>query len=149
MRPLIATLLTTCLLSAVEVADAFARATAPTQKTGAVFLRLSNSSSSPISLTSASTAVAGTAELHTHIREDGVMKMRAVPTITVPAQGSTTLKPGADHIMLFDLKSPLVEGTTLRLTLTFSDASQTQVEVPVRSADATSADAPKACCQGN
>jgi copper(I)-binding protein len=147
MRPLLALLVSVALLPAVEVADAFARATAPSQRTGAIFLRLSNPSATALDLTGASTTAAAKTELHTHLRDaEGVMRMRPVPAITIPAKGSATLKPGADHVMLFDLTGPLVEGKSLPLTLTFSDGSSVQVTVPIRNIAATSAEAPKPSC---
>ena len=55
-------------------------------------------------------SVAGVAELHEMTMEGTTMKMRAVPGIELPAGKAVELKPGGYHVMLMDLKQPLLEG---------------------------------------
>ena len=70
-------------------------------------------------------------ELHTHVNEGGVMKMRPVKDIDVKAKGEAVLKPGSLHVMLIDLKGPMKEGDSVPITLTFDDGSSKQVEAKV------------------
>src|SRR6218665_2860470 len=51
---------------------------------------------------------AGRAEVHAMKLEDGIMKMRALPALDLPAGQTVELKPGSYHVMLLDLKAPLV-----------------------------------------
>ena len=53
--------------------------------------------------------------------DGGVMKMRAVDKLALPAGKPVDLKPGGYHVMLMDLKQPLKEGETVPVTLTFVD----------------------------
>ena len=99
---------------------------------GAVYVTLSNSGSQPDALVSASTDVAQTTELHETTRDGGVMKMRPVKTIPVPAGGKTELKPGGYHIMLMGLKHDLKPGEKVALTLKFEHGGETRVEAPVK-----------------
>ena len=67
--------------------------------------------------------------------EGSVMKMRAVPALDLPANQTVELKPGSYHLMLMDLKAPLVKDGSVALTLVFKDTkgteSKQQVSVPV------------------
>jgi len=60
------------------------------------------------------------------------MKMRQVKQIDLPAQGTTTLKPGGLHVMFLGLKSELSSGQPVPVTLIFEDGSQTTIQAPVR-----------------
>jgi len=70
-------------------------------------------------------------ELHTHLHEGGVMKMRPVASIDVKAKGEALLQPGGLHVMLIDLKAPMKEGDIVPITLTLDDGSTKQVEAKV------------------
>lgn len=117
----------------VTVADPFARATAATARNGAAFLTLSIATGED-KLLSASSPVAEKVELHNHIMEDGIARMRAVDAIPVIAGTPTALKPGGLHLMLMGLKQPLKEGETIPLTLRFEKAGEVAVTVPVKAA---------------
>jgi Holliday junction DNA helicase RuvB len=98
-------------------------------------------------LTGASTPVAGRAEIHEMKMEGDVMRMRPVAGgIELPPRQPVELKSGGYHLMLTELKKPLVAGETVPLTLEFVDrAGRTGVarlDVPVRAAAAGEGDAP-------
>ena len=76
-------------------------------------------------------------ELHTHIDDNGVMRMRQVEAIEVPAGGTAELKPGGLHLMLIDLNGPLVEGESVVVTLMFETAGAVEVTLPIKAAGAT------------
>jgi hypothetical protein len=88
-------------------------------------------------LVSAASDVAEMVQLHEHVMEDDVAKMREVAAIDVPMHGTAELKPGGYHIMLMGLKEPLVEYGSFHLTLTFEKAGSIEVEVQVEEAGAT------------
>ncbi|HGG60646.1 MAG TPA: copper chaperone PCu(A)C [Gammaproteobacteria bacterium] len=116
----------------VAVENAYARATPPDARVGAAFLTLKNAGGRGHALVAAASDVAATVELHEHVHKDGMMQMRQVPRIDIPAGGETRLQPGGYHIMLIDLKHPLAPGERASLTLTFEDGSKKQVVAPVR-----------------
>jgi hypothetical protein len=71
--------------------------------------------------------VADRAELHESDMQDGVMRMRAVEAVEVPAHGQAALEPGGLHVMLIGLKAPLEEGGSFALTLVFENAGEVEV----------------------
>jgi copper(I)-binding protein len=75
------------------------------------------------------------AEVHEMKMEGSVMQMRAIPALDLPANKVVELKPGSYHLMLMDLKAPLMKDSSVALTLTFKDAkgveTKQQVSVPV------------------
>ncbi len=114
----------------LEVKDVWARATPARAENGAAYLTVV----SPIAdrLVAVSTPVAKKAELHSMSLEAGIMKMRPLAAIELPAGKGVTLKPGALHIMLIDLAKPLSEGQNFPLTLTFEKAGAREVTATVQ-----------------
>lgn len=122
------------LAQAVDVQNAWARATVQGQKATGAFMTLTASAASK--LVSVSSPVAGVAEVHEMKMEGDVMKMRALAAgLDLPAGKPVELKPGGYHVMLMDLKLPLQKDTTIPLTLTFKDAkgveTKKELKVPV------------------
>ena len=117
----------------VKVEGGWARATVQGQKATGAFVTLTAAQNTQ--LVSASSPAAGITEIHEMAMDGNVMKMRAIPALDLPAGKAIELKPGGYHIMLMDLKAPLVKGASLALTLTFKDAkgqqNQQQVILPV------------------
>lgn len=117
----------------ISVQQAWARATPGGSGNGAVFLRVRNTSGHADRLVGASADVAERAELHTHIMKgDGVMRMRRIEEVEIPARGGVMLEPGGHHIMLFGLDHPLREGEAFDMTLIFAGAGSLTVPVSVR-----------------
>ena len=126
----------------VTVKDAWVRATAPGQKVAGAYMELV--SRTDMALTAVASPVAASAELHSNSMEEGVMRMRPVARIELPAGKPVKLAPGGLHIMLVDIKLPLKPGDKVPLTLTvqradFSSRSVFSVQAEVRPAAAGSA----------
>ncbi len=115
----------------VKVAHPWARATPPGAKVGAAYLEIAAAKQGADTLIGARADVAGRVEIHTHKHEDGIMKMQQIERLPVAAGQSVVLKPSGDHIMLMDLKKPLVEGDLLPITLVFEKAGEFTVEATV------------------
>jgi copper(I)-binding protein len=109
----------------------WARASAGPARNSAAFMTIHNGGEAD-RLVAASGDVAERVELHTHMMEGDVMKMRQVEGIDVPAGGMATLQPGGFHVMLIGLKQPLNEGDSFPLTLTFEKAGDVSIEVTVQ-----------------
>ena len=121
----------------VKVEHAWARATAGSARAAALYMTLANKGGADDRLVSVSTPVAGKAEVHSTTTENGVTRMRPVETLDVKAGTSTILKPGGYHVMLTDLKAPLVVGQSFAVTLTFENAGKIDVTATVEKAGAT------------
>jgi len=119
--------------AAVDVQGAWARATVQGQKATGAFMKLTAKENAK--LVSASSPVAGVVEIHEMKMEENVMKMRAIPSLDLPAGKAVELKPGGYHVMLMDLKEPLKKETTVPITLVLKDdkgmESKVELTVPV------------------
>ena len=91
-------------------------------------------------LMGAVTPVAGYTELHEHVHEGELMKMRRIKEVVIAPGEQVEFSPGGHHVMLFELKEPLVAGNKYPMTLTFERAGEVEVEVHV-SGDADQDDA--------
>ena len=119
----------------VEVKDAWVRSTVVGQMGTGAFMKITAKVGTQ--LVGVSSPVAGVGEVHEMKMEGDVMKMRALPQLDLPAGKAVELKPGGYHVMLMDLKQPLMKDTKVPLTLTFKDAkgveSKLELSVPVSS----------------
>lgn len=98
--------------------------------TGA-FMDIKNSGAD-LKVVSAESSISKVVELHTHIKDGDVMRMRKVPAIELPANSTTHLKPGGLHVMFIGLKETLKIDQKIDLKLNFSDGSSQSLEVPVK-----------------
>jgi copper(I)-binding protein len=115
----------------------YARAVPPGQPNSAVFMVMTNEGDTPRALVAAESDAATTVELHTHRLEDGMMKMRRIERIELPAGERVELKPGGLHVMLIGLAEQLKPGMEVQLTLVFDDDSREEITAPVRRIDAS------------
>lgn len=122
----------TATVGAVAIHDPWARASLGQTGTSAVYMTLETSGEEGDRLIAAATPVARSAELHTHVMEGGVARMRPVAAIEIAPGEPAVLAPGGVHIMLTGLSEKLVEGNTVPLSLTFEHAGTVELEVPVR-----------------
>jgi copper(I)-binding protein len=124
----------------VTVVAPWARATPGGAKVGGAYLELKAAPGQGDRLVSATSPAAGTVEIHEHINEGGVMKMRRIDGLAVPGGASVMFKPGGYPLMLMDLKQPLKQGDRVALTLMFEKAGTLAVEGPVAPLGAMAAD---------
>ena len=116
----------------VEIDGAYARASIPNVPNSAAFFVIKNNSDKDIAITSANSDIAEKNELHTHIKENKMMKMMKIEKLVVPAKSSLELKSGGDHVMLIGLKKELKAGDEISLELSFSDGDKKSIKVPVK-----------------
>jgi hypothetical protein len=126
----------------VEVKDAWVRSTVPGQQGTGAFMKITPSEGTR--LVGVTSPVAGVAELHEMKLSNDVMTMRAVPVLDLPAGKTFELKPGGYHVMLMDLKQPLIKGSEVPLTLVFKDAKGTESRVALKLPASTTAPGPVA-----
>ncbi|OBU87797.1 copper chaperone PCu(A)C [Chromobacterium subtsugae] len=120
-------------LGDIHIGHPWSRAMPATSPTGGVYLSLKNQGKTEDKLVSASTPRAEAAELHTHVNDNGVMRMRKVEGGVAIAPGQTVkFAPGSYHVMLMGLKQPLNKGDHFPLTLKFEKAGSVTVDVVVQ-----------------
>ena len=115
----------------VQIEKPWTRATAPGAKVAGGYMVIRNAGPAGDKLVAASSPAAAKVELHVHINDNGVMRMREVPSYDVPAKGTFELKPGGAHLMFTDLKRPFKEGEKLPVKLKFEKAGEVSAEFHV------------------
>lgn len=117
----------------IIVKEVYAFATAPNAKTGAVFMTIKNKTSVNDKLIEAQSDVAEITEIHQNLidPDDGEMMMRKVKFIDIESKGKAALEPTGYHIMLINLKEPLLEDKIFPVTLKFESGYETTVDVIV------------------
>jgi copper(I)-binding protein len=116
---------------AVSVDQPYVRLAPPNAPATGAFMVIRNGGDKDIRVVRADNPVSRVTELHTHLNEGGVMKMRPVTAIEIKAKGKAVLEPGGLHVMMIDLKAPMKEGDSIPITLTFDDGSSKQVDAKV------------------
>ena len=114
----------------LEVQDAWSRPTPPAISVGVVYLSIVNHGGGADRLLGATTPRAGRVEIHESRMVQGIMQMRPVAFIDIPAGATVRVSPEGLHLMLVGLAEPLVAGTEFPITLQFRDAGA--ITVPVR-----------------
>ncbi len=117
-------------LAQVEVKDAWVRGTVAQQQATGAFMQLR--AAEDLRLVQVQSPVAGVVEIHEMKMDGGVMRMRPITALDLPASRTVELKPGGYHVMLMDLKQPLAEGETVPLTLTVESRGGKRSTVEVK-----------------
>ena len=111
--------------------EPFAFETAASAKAGGAYISIMSHGDAD-RLVSATSPVAKRVEIHTHIKDGDVMRMREVDgPLPVSADEPIKMAPGGIHVMLMGLNTPLSAGTSIPVTLVFENAGEMTVDVPV------------------
>lgn len=151
--PLTALLLSSTLLSTqlmahdytladLHIQHPWSRALPPVAPTGAAYMVIENRGDAADTLKDATTPIAGHTELHEHVHQGDLMKMQRVDSVQIAPGEQVAFTPGGYHVMLFELKEPLVAGNRYPMTLTFEHAGEIEVEVHVSEEEAQGTDTP-------
>lgn len=116
----------------VGVVDPYVRLMPPGAAATAAFMTLKNAGDKDARLVKAESGAAKKVELHTHVADGEIMRMRQVDAIDIKAKGEAALKPGGYHIMLIQPVGAMKEGDKVAITLGFADGSSKKVEAAVR-----------------
>ena len=115
----------------------WARASIGQAPNGAAYMTITTEGQETDRLLGVESDAAKRVELHTHLMDDGVMKMRPVEAIEIAPGEPTLLQPGGLHVMLMGLKAPLRLGESFLMTLVFERAGRVEVEVKIEEATKT------------
>jgi copper(I)-binding protein len=121
-------------LAAAEmtIGDPYARAAGAMARSGAAFMEITNAGTQDDRLLAAASDVAERVELHTHVMDGDVMRMVEMEEgFPIPAGESVLLERGGKHVMFLGLTRSLATGDEVELTLTFEEAGEMVVTIPV------------------
>ncbi len=97
----------------------------------AAYMKIHNMGDAADMIVAASSPLAERVEMHTHTMTDGVMKMRKVEGIELPAKAHTELKPGGLHLMIFGLKQAVKKGEMIPIKMTLKAAGEVEIKAMV------------------
>jgi copper(I)-binding protein len=126
---------------AVSIENAWVRPTIPGQDVGAAYMTFN--SQQDVTLISATSDVTKSVEIHSMSMQNGVMKMRMLENLAIKANKPYKLEPGGFHLMLFDLKKPLLVGQHVSFELTFRAGNteyKQSIKVPIKTPADTEGD---------
>jgi periplasmic copper chaperone A len=115
----------------LQIEKPWARATAPGARVAGGYMVIRNAGAAGDRLVSATSPASAKVELHVHVNDNGVMKMREVPGYDVPARGAFELKPGGAHLMFVDIRRQFKEGEKVPVKLKFERAGEVSAEFHV------------------
>jgi copper(I)-binding protein len=116
----------------LTVTQGWTRATPAGAQAAGGYLVIENPTLEADRLTGASSPRAPTVEIHEMADVAGVMTMRAVEGVDVPATGQVSLQPGGLHLMFMGVTEPFTAGQTIPVTLNFQNAGVIQTNLEVR-----------------
>ncbi len=119
--------------ASIQVQGAWTRATAPGQNVGAVYFSILNGGSGADELIAVESTAATRTEVHESRMQDGMMRMRPMPSVALAPRSRVEFSPGGLHVMLIGLKEPLVAGRTVALVLRFRHAGDLRTVAEIRS----------------
>ena len=117
---------------ALKIRDAWVLEPNPAREIGAGFMTIENPGDEAVAIVGASSKAAEVVEIHQMKMEDGIMKMRMLDRLEIPAHSSVKLEPGGLHLMLIRLTGKLVEGDSVEIELKLADGEHLEVTAPVR-----------------
>jgi hypothetical protein len=117
---------------ATEEATSATVAGETTGENGAVYMTIRNMADRDDKLIKAESNIADAIELHAVEDNNGVMEMRPVPQLDIPAGGEVELRPGGFHVMLIGINQALTPGSLIDVTLQFEQAGAIAVQAEVR-----------------
>lgn len=139
MRHFFVPLLTLALTSmvaaepALKAASGWIREAPPNAPVRAGYLDLTNGTDAEIAIVGVRSDAFGAIEIHEMVSsDDGTMRMRPVPRLTIPAGGEVKLEPGGLHFMLFRPQRSLSSGTEVPLVLEMDDGSTIETTLKQR-----------------
>jgi copper(I)-binding protein len=106
----------------VQVSKAWARSTVPGQKVAGVYLEIRSLRDAKI--VAVKSSAGARAEIHSMSNDGGVMRMRQLNVLPLPAGETVELKPGGNHIMLLDIKRQLKPGDKVPVTLILEEGKK-------------------------
>jgi periplasmic copper chaperone A len=93
----------------------------------AAYFRVTNTGATADAIIGAASAAAASIELHTHTHEGGMMVMRKVDSVDLPADGTVDFEPGGLHLMLFGAGPALQGSGPVPITLSLRSGGQIEV----------------------
>ena len=116
--------------SFITITNVRIRQNIPPQTLTAAYMAIHNQGPET-ALVSASTPAANVTEIHVMTTNGNIMRMKKINRLPIPANGSATLQPGGNHLMIIGLNRNLTPGDSLALTLNFANNHTQTIHAPI------------------
>lgn len=121
------------VVETITVTDPWVKATDEGAHMTGVFAELTNVTGADVHVVAVTAGVTERAELHEMIDQAGTPVMSQMPDgFVIPANGSFTLEPGGNHVMLMELMEPIEPGMIVPVTLEFADGGSVTFDAVAR-----------------
>ena len=71
-------------------------------------------------------------EMHESVEENGVMKMKPINSVDIPAKGTVTFAPGGKHLMLWGVNDTAISRGKMQLTFLLDNGDRLLVDAVIR-----------------
>ena len=115
------------------VSDVQIIAPLPGRENSAAYMKLSNPSGSPLTISSFSSPQFGSIEMHETVTADGIARMSVLETLVIPGRSVRSLETGGKHLMLLEPRQGLIPGQPVTLEIHYDDGGILLVEAPLMS----------------
>ncbi len=115
---------------AVHIDDPYVRPPVPGRDVAVAYFQLRNTTDTAVELTGATSPDVRAIEIHTHIHDGEMLRMRRLETVAVPRGSTVEFAPGGHHLMLFGYAGP--ERGSVTITLQFGSGDRRSVEFAVQ-----------------
>ena len=112
--------------------DAWVRSMPPGAQVSAAYGMLMNHSDQTVTLSTVSSEISGTAEMHEVIADGDQRRMAELESIDIAPHETLIFEPGGRHIMLLDITTPPVEGETVEICAVSAAGTRACTEAAVR-----------------
>lgn len=119
-------------VGALVISDLWMRTPIAGVDTNAIYMVITNTGDEDDLLTGVSSDVASHVEIHGTTMTNGVMTMRPVDSIALPAHSSVSLQAGVYHVMLVGRTREVQRGEQVAVQLQFQRAGAITVQAEVR-----------------
>lgn len=124
-------MLSTAFATELQLTQGEVRVPMPGRSVTAGYFTLVNNTTAAVDLVKASSPAFARVELHQHIKQDDVMRMVEVESISVDPGATLVFQPGGLHLMLFEPQVALTVGDSVSVTLHFADNTAKELQLPL------------------
>ena len=115
----------------VAIMNAWVREAHPNANVNAGYMTLVNVSPEEVRLVNVESEAFKNIEVHEMATVDGLMEMREVTDLIIPAHGQIHFEPGGKHLMLMGPREQVTTGQKIDMTLTFKSGRKQTLSVQV------------------
>lgn len=119
-------------LAELDIHSAWVKNLPPTIPVRAGYMTVHNAQTHAISIVAIHSDAFASVEIHQTIKQDGMMRMEPVPTLTIEPDSTVQLAPGGLHLMMMNPTNPTKPGDSLEIVIKLDDGSTQNLKMTVK-----------------